>query len=82
MGLLINDRIIRRHLEVAARKLWLQGGYTYLIELEDARLRARSRIKVEPSGPRLHTARIFLEDVGLLEDGCITDRGLKYLETQ
>lgn len=82
MGLLINDRIIRRHLEVAARKLRLQGGYTYLVELEDARLRARSRIKVEPSGPRLHTARIFLEDVGLLEEGCITDRGLKYLETQ
>lgn len=81
MGLLLNDRIIRRHLEVAARKLRLQGGYTYLVELEDARLRARSRIHVEPSGPRLHTARIFLEDVGLLEDGCITDRGLKYLET-
>lgn len=82
MGLLLNDRIIRRHLEVAARKLRLQGGYTYLVELEDARLRARSRIKVEPSGPRLHTARIFLEDVGLLEDGRITGRGLKYLEPQ
>lgn len=80
MGQLIYERVLRRHLEVAARKFRLQGSYTYLVELEHARLRARSLIDANPSGPRLATAIKFLDDVGLLSKGRLTDRGREYLE--
>lgn len=77
---LLFQRVIRRHLEVAARKFRMQSSYTYLIEVEDARLRARGKVSLNPSGPRLATAVRFLEDVDFLKEGCITPRGIAYLE--
>lgn len=79
IGQLLFHRVLRRHLEVAARKFRLQSSYTYLIEVEDSRLRARGKVNVNSSGPRLATALRFLEDVDLMEKGCITPRGLAYL---
>jgi hypothetical protein len=78
---LLFERVLRRHLEVAARKFRMQSSYTYLIEVEDARLRARGRVNVNPSGPRLATALRFLEDVDFLKDGRITQRGIAYLDS-
>ena len=80
LGQLLFQRVLRRHLEVAARKFRTQSSYTYLIEVEEARLRARSKVNVNPSGPRLATAVRFLEDVDFLKEGRITPRGLAYLE--
>ena len=77
---LLFHRVLRRHFDVAARKFRLQSSYTYLIEIEEARLRARRKVKVKPSGPRLATAIRFLEDVDFLKKGRITQRGLAYLE--
>ena len=80
LGRLLFHRILRRHLEVAARKFRLQSSYTYLVEVEEARLRARGKVNVNPSGPRLATAIRFLEDVDFLKKGRITPRGLAYVE--
>ena len=80
LGQLLFQRVLRRHLEVAARKFRIQSSYTYLIEVEEARLRARGRVNINPSGPRLATALRFLEDVDFLKDGRITQRGVAYLE--
>ena len=80
LGQLLFQRVLRRHLEVAARKFRLQSSYTYLIEVEEARLRARGKVNVNPSGPRLATAIRFLDDVDFLKNGRITPRGLAYLE--
>jgi hypothetical protein len=80
IGRLFIERVLRRHLEVAARKFRLQSSYTYVVEVEDGRLRARSRVNLNPSGPRLATAIRFLEDVDLLDDGRITARGVAYLD--
>ena len=80
LGQLLLKRILRRHLEVAARKFWMNSSYTYLFEVEDARLRARRKANVNESGPRLTTAIRFLEDVDLLRNGRITPRGHAYLE--
>lgn len=80
LGRLLFHRVLRRHLEVAARKFRLQSSYTYLIEVDEARLRARGKMNVNPSGPRLATAIRFLEDVDFLKKGRITPRGLAYLE--
>jgi len=48
---LCNERALRRHLEVAARKLRHQNGYTYVIEIENARVRPRSQ---SPSEKKLN----------------------------
>lgn len=82
LGQLLHERVLRRHLEVAARKFRMQSTtpYTYLIEVENARLRARGKVNVNASGPRLATALRFLEDVDFLRDGLITPRGREYLE--
>ena len=80
LGQLLFERVLRRHLEVAARKFRMQSSYTYLIEVENARLRARSKANVNPSGPRLATAIRFLEDVDFLSNGLITPRGHAYLK--
>lgn len=72
---ILDMRIIRRHLRVATRKFHGQGNYTFLIEPESGRLRARETRSVEASGPRLDTALTFLDDLDLLKDGQITPRG-------
>lgn len=77
---LIKDRVIRRHLLVAAKKFRQQKSYTYVIEVEGARLQARRMLDVVPSGPRLKTAIQFLADLGLLVDGHLTGAGAKELE--
>lgn len=79
MADLIRDRILVRHLHVAARKLQKQGRNTFLVELESGRLMPRATRAVEASGPRLGTAVQFLEDVGLLSGGLLTDLGREWI---
>lgn len=79
LGNLVFSHVIRRHLEVAARKFRIQSSYTYLLEVENGNLRARGKVNLSPSGPRLATALRFLEDVDFLKGGRITPRGLAYL---
>lgn len=76
---LLAQRVLRRHFWVATRKFRQQLSYTYLFEIDDARLRFRQMPDVAPSGPRLGTALQFLEDVGLLSRGRITDIGREEL---
>lgn len=77
---MLRNKIILRHLEVAARKFRAQRNYTNIVEIEDARLRSVSGFGPAFSGPRLPTAIRFLQDVDLLKNGRITARGRAVLE--
>lgn len=77
---LIRERVLRRHLDVAARKFYISQNYTFLVEIEDARLRARATAGVEMTGPRLGTALKFLDDVDFFREGKITEKAKAYLE--
>ena len=52
---LIEERVIRRHLQIALRKLRYQGDYTFLIEADDGRVRLRA--KMDRSSPTRGSAR-------------------------
>lgn len=76
---LVRLRVARRHLAVACRKLAHQNAYTFLFDLENGRLRARTRRRVDASSPRLGTALRFLEDARLLEAGRPTAAARRWL---
>ncbi|TDE35640.1 hypothetical protein E1B25_16940 [Antarcticimicrobium sediminis] len=76
---ILDERVIRRHLRVAARKFHGQNNYTFLIEAESGTVRARESRTVEASGPRLGTAVQFLNDICLLKDGRITALGRRWM---
>ena len=72
---LVRQRVARRHLDVACRKLARQNAYTFLFDVENGRIRARTRRPVGPSGSRIGTAMRFLTDARILADGvCIVER--------
>ncbi|WP_167626602.1 hypothetical protein [Paracoccus luteus] len=77
---MLRNKIVLRHLEVAARRFGAQRNYTNIVEIEDARLRSVSGFSPAFSGPRLPTAIRFLQDVDLLKNGRITARGRAVLE--
>ena len=60
------DRVLRRHLWVAMRKLKYQGDYTFLVETDDGLIRKRGEDGPAWTGPRLYNAIAFLKDVGIL----------------
>lgn len=76
---LIEQRIVRRHLWVALRKLRVQGDYTFLIEADDGRVRMRAQDGPVFTNPRLSPAGTFLQDIHLIDDEGITSLGRKVL---
>lgn len=77
---LIEQRVIRRHLWVALRKLRYQGDYTFLIEADDGRVRLRVKDGPVFTNPRLGPAITFLKDVHLINEQGLTVQGRKVLE--
>lgn len=74
------DRVVRRHLWVATRKLQYQGDYTYLIDTDNGVARHRGSYVPVWTGPRLWNAIAFLRDLGLLDQRGATTLGLQALE--
>lgn len=72
---LLEERIVRRHIEVAMRKLGTQGDYTFLIESENGLIRLRAKDKPIYTTPRLGSALSFLKDIHLVGDEGLTDIG-------
>ncbi|MBY4638352.1 hypothetical protein K5P26_14505 [Sphingopyxis sp. XHP0097] len=72
---IFEERVIRRHLWIALRKLRHQGDYTFLIETDDGKLRLREKDGPVFTNPRLGPAITFLKDVGLLGDSGLTMQG-------
>lgn len=71
----IRERILKRHLWVASRKFRNQKAYTFLMEPEESQLRFRDEFSVAPSSPRIKQALDFLRDIGLVDEGGITQLG-------
>jgi hypothetical protein len=76
------ERVLRRHLWVAMRKLKYQGDYTFLFETDDGLIRKRGEDGPVWTGPRLHNAIAFLKDVGLLGEKGATVSARRLLEAQ
>ena len=77
---LIEQRVIRRHLWIALRKLRYQGDYTFLIEADDGRVRLRVKDGPVFTNPRLGPAIAFLKDIHLIDKQGLTDHGRKVLD--
>lgn len=75
-------RVIRRHIDVASRKLRSQGNFTFQFEWEDGVLAPRHHGQVGPSSPRTGTMISFMHEVGLLSDYVITPTGYQELLEQ
>ena len=71
---IIEQRVVRRHLWVAARK-FQHGDYTFLIESDEGRLRLREKDGPVFTNPRLGPAITFLKDIHLLGGQGLTDYG-------
>ena len=79
---LLDERIIRRHLWVAMRKLRYQKDYTFLIESDEGLVRLRDKDGPVLTNPRLAPALTFLEDIHLINERGLTARGIQVLERQ
>ena len=75
----LKERVIKRHLWVAARKLRTQRAYTYLADVTDGELRFRSSFAATLSNPRLEQSLTFLTDAGLLDADGLTPGGREAL---
>lgn len=78
--LLFEERIIKRHLWVANKKFRYQGDYTFLMEMEDGRLKLRDKDRPVFTNPRLTPAITFLKDIHLLDENGLTSLGQKVYE--
>lgn len=78
---LIEQRVIKRHLWVAHRKFRYQGDYTFLIEVDDGRVRPRAQSGPVLTNPRLGPAVTFLRDLHLIGNHGITAAGKALLES-
>lgn len=76
---LIEERVIRRHLWIALRKLRYYGDYTFLIEADDGRVRLRVKDGPVFTNPRLRPALTFLSDIHLIGPGGLSSRGKRLL---
>ena len=72
---LIEQRVMRRHLWVAMRKLRYQGDYTFLIEVDNGLVRLRAKDGPVYTNPRLAPAIRFLQDIHLVDGQGLTSRG-------
>ena len=75
LGRIIEERVVRRHLWVALRKFRHQGDYTFLIEMDEGRVRLREKDGPVYTNPRLGPAITFLKDIHLIGDDGLTKRG-------
>ena len=75
LGRIIEERVVRRHLWVALRKFRHQGDYTFLIEMDEGRLRLREKDGPVYTNPRLGPAIAFLKDIHLIGENGLTKRG-------
>ncbi|HCP81904.1 MAG TPA: hypothetical protein DIT67_10050 [Octadecabacter sp.] len=76
LGKIIEMKIVRRHLWVAARK-FRSGDYTFLIESDEGRLRLREKDGPVFTNPRLGPAITFLKDIHLIGGQGLTDYGVE-----
>ena len=76
---LVEERVIRRHLGVAMRKLRQQRDYTFLIESQNGRLRRRRQDGPVYTNPRLQPAITFLKDIHVLGGQGLTSYGVEAL---
>jgi hypothetical protein len=76
---LVEERVIRRHLSVAMRKLRQQKDYTFLIESQNGRLRRREQDGPVYTNPRLQPAITFLKDIHILGGLGLTSHGVEAL---
>jgi hypothetical protein len=76
---LVEERVIRRHLSVAMRKLRQQKDYTFLIESQNGRLRRREQDGPVYTNPRLQPAITFLKDIHILGGQGLTSHGVEAL---
>lgn len=77
IGRLLEERVVRRHLWIALRKLRHQGDYTFLLEADDGRVRVRDMDGPVYTNPRLGPSITFLRDIGLLGLDGITPAGIR-----
>ncbi len=75
VGRLLEERVIRRHLWIALRKLRYQGDYTFLLEADNGRVRLRDLDGPVFTNPRLGPSITFLRDINLLGANGITAAG-------
>lgn len=75
LGRLLEERILRRHLWIALRKLRYQNDYTFLFEPDNGRIRLRAKDGPVYTNPRLGPALTFLRDIHLLDEGGLTPVG-------
>jgi hypothetical protein len=75
LGRIIEERVVRRHLWVALRKFRHQGDYTFLLEMDEGRLRLREKDGPVYTNPRLGPAITFLKDIHLIGADGLTKRG-------
>lgn len=80
IGLIIEERVIRRHFSVALRKLKYQRDYTFLIDSDDGRVRLRSKDGPVFTNPRLGPAITFLKDIHLINENGLTQLGQQLVE--
>ncbi len=76
---LVEERVVRRHLAVAMRKLRQQKDYTFLIESQNGRLRRRKQDGPVYTNPRLQPAITFLKDIHVLGGQGLTSYGVEAL---
>lgn len=76
---LVEERVIRRHLAVAMRKLRQQKDYTFLIESQNGRLRRRKQDGPVYTNPRLQPAITFLKDIHVMGGQGLTSHGVEAL---
>lgn len=76
---IVEERVIRRHIAVAMRKLRQQKDYTFLIEAQDGRLRRRKLDGPVYTNPRLQPAITFLKDIHVLGGQGLTSYGVEAL---
>ena len=77
VGSIIEERVIRRHMWVALRKFRYQRDYTFLIEMDEGRIRLREKDGPAFTNPRLGPAITFLKDIHLLNSQGLTELGLE-----
>ncbi len=77
---LVEERVIRRHLAVAMRKLRQQKDYTFLMESQNGRLRRRRQDGPVYTNPRLQPAINFLKDIHVLGGQGLTSYGVEELD--
>jgi hypothetical protein len=72
LGRLLQERVVRRHLWIALRKLRYQNDYTFLFEPDNGRIRLRAKDGPVFTNPRLGPALTFLKDIHLIGEAGLT----------